>query len=68
LKQLLGAEIVLHPMADGISRYLTAEVAGNYGGLRRLVTGQNKFGGGEGKQPSLTPVLRFELRGVVLAA
>jgi hypothetical protein len=65
---LLGKEIVLHPMADGVSRYLTAEVTGNYEGLLRLVTGQNKSGGGQGIQPSLVPLLRFEIQGVALAA
>ena len=45
---LMGEEIVLHPTADGTARYLTAEVAGDYAGLVRLVTGQNKSGGGEG--------------------
>jgi hypothetical protein len=34
--------------AMGSSRYLTAEGAGDYAGLLRLVTGKNKFGGGEG--------------------
>ena len=48
LRVLLGKEIVLHPCADGEGRYLTAEVSGDYGGLLRLVTGQNKFGGGQG--------------------
>ena len=32
-----GSEIVLHPTADGVSRYFTAEVAGDYAGLLRLV-------------------------------
>jgi hypothetical protein len=45
LKDLLGEEIVLHPMADGVERYLTAEIAGDYSGLLRLVAGENKFGG-----------------------
>jgi hypothetical protein len=44
----MGGEIVLHPTADGAERYLTAEVSGDYAGLSRLVTGKNKFGGGEG--------------------
>lgn len=48
LQQLMGKEIVLHPTADGEERYLTAEVSGNYGGLYRLITGKNKFGGGHG--------------------
>ena len=44
----MGEEIVLHPTADGKDRYLTAEVSGDYAGLLRLVTGKNKFGGGQG--------------------
>ncbi|HEX7766496.1 MAG TPA: recombinase family protein, partial [Nitrospira sp.] len=48
LRVLMGQEIVLHPTADGIDRYLTAEVSGDYAGLLRLVTGKNKFGGGQG--------------------
>ena len=48
LRMLLGREIVLHPCADGEGRYLTAEVTGDYTGLMRLATGQNKFGGGQG--------------------
>lgn len=48
LRVMLGKEIVLHPTADGVERYLTAEVSGDYAGLLRLVTGQNKFGGGQG--------------------
>ncbi len=48
LRVLLGKEIVLHPMADGVTRYLTAEVTGSYQGLLRMVTGQNKSRGGQG--------------------
>ena len=48
LRGLLGKEILLHPTADGMERYLTAEIAGDYGGLLRLETGKNKFGGGQG--------------------
>ena len=48
LRVLLGKEIVLHPCTDGEGRYLTAEVSGDYAGLLRLVTGQNKSGGGQG--------------------
>jgi len=44
----MGGQIVLHPMANGIERFLTAEVSGDYAGLYRLVTGKNNFGGGEG--------------------
>jgi hypothetical protein len=32
------------------------------------LTGKNKLGGGEGTQPSLTPLLRFEIQGVAFAA
>jgi len=63
---------VLHPTADGKDRYLTAEVSGDYAGLLKLVSArnplQNKSGGGEGNQPSLTPLLRFEIQGVAFAA
>lgn len=48
LKSLLGATITLHPCADGVERYLTAEVTGDYAGLLRLATGKNKSGGGQG--------------------
>jgi len=48
LRDLLGQEIRLHPTADGVERYLTAEVSGDYAGLFRLVAGKNKYGGGEG--------------------
>ena len=48
LRTMLGKEIVLHPTADGETRYLTAEVTGDYAGLLRLETGQNKSGGGQG--------------------
>ena len=48
LRDLLGKEITLHPTADGVERYLTAEVSGDYAGLFRLVAGKNKYGGGEG--------------------
>ena len=36
--------------------------------LFRLVANQNKFGGGERTQPSLTPLLRFKIQGVAFAA
>lgn len=48
LKELMGESIYLYPTTDGQDRYLTAEVSGDYAGLYRLVTGKNKFGGGEG--------------------
>ncbi len=48
LRELFRKEIVLHPCADGMGRYLTAEVSGDYAGLLRLATGQNKAGGGQG--------------------
>ena len=48
LRELMGKEIVLHPTADGVSRYLTAEMSGNYAGLMRLSYGKNKHGGGHG--------------------
>jgi len=48
LRDLMGEKVVLHPTADDKDRYLTVEVSGDYAGLFRLVTGKNKFGGGEG--------------------
>ena len=48
LRTMLGKEIVLHPTADCETRYLTAELTGDYAGLLRLETGQNKSGGGQG--------------------
>ena len=32
LRVFLGKEILLHPTADGVERYLTAEVTGDYEG------------------------------------
>lgn len=48
LRVLLGKEITLHPTSDGVERYLTAEVSGDYTGLLRLMVGKNKGGGGQG--------------------
>jgi len=48
LRELLGREIVLHPTADGIERYLTAEVTGDYQGLLRLAIGKIKVVEGRG--------------------
>jgi hypothetical protein len=36
LRELLGKEIILHPTADGVDRYLTAEVTGDYCGSRSV--------------------------------
>lgn len=68
LRVLLGSTITLHPTANGAECYLTAEISGDYAGLLRLVTGQNNVGGGEGIQPSLTPMLGFKIQGVAFAA
>ena len=48
LKSLLGAQIALHPSADGTERFLVAEVSGSYAGLLQLAVGKNKVGGGQG--------------------
>ena len=64
LKSLLGATITLHPCADGVERYLTAEVTGDYAGLLTLTMSKNKGGGGQGFLPSLINALRFEMQGV----
>jgi hypothetical protein len=68
LPELMGKEIILHSTADGVERYLTAEVFGDYAGLLQLATGKNKFGGGHAIQPSLAPLLCFEIQGVALVA
>ena len=56
------------PCSDGVGRFLTAEISGDNAGLLRLVMGQNKLGGGQPIQPSLVPLLRFEIQGVALIA
>jgi hypothetical protein len=68
LRMLLGKEIVLHPSADGAERYLTAEVSGNYAGLVQLVTGKNKFGGGDATLPKLTEALSFRIHAIAFVA
>ena len=45
LQTLLGREIVLHPSADGVERFLTAEVSGDYAGVVRLAMLNNRGGG-----------------------
>ena len=62
LRVLLGKEIVLHPTADGSTRYLTAEVTGDYAGLLRLVTGQNKSGRGRPQPALFYPMIWVPLR------
>jgi hypothetical protein len=65
----MGEQIACTPSADGQDRFLMAEgLRRDYAGLFRLVTGYYNFGGGEGNQPSLTPLLRFEIQGVAFAA
>ena len=44
------------------------EVLGNYARLLRLAGVKNNVGGGQTIQPSLAPLLRFEIQGVALAA
>ena len=68
LKELVGEQIVLHPAADGVERYLTAELAGDYAGLVRLVRGQNNGGGGQASSPSLTDPWGVDIQGVALVA
>ena len=67
LRELLGKEIALHPIADGAERYLTAEVSGDYAGLLRLAL-ENNGGGGQPLHPSLMPALPFKVQGIALAA
>src|SRR4029453_13430191 len=38
-------EIVLHPSADGVERFLTAELLGDYAGMVRLTMLNNRGGG-----------------------
>ena len=66
LKELVGQRITLHPSADGRERFLTAELAGDYAGLIRLVggksnlsivNGKNNMVEGRGFEPP-TPTLR----------
>jgi len=45
LQTLLGWEIVLHPSADGVERFLTAELSGAYAGMVRLTMLNNRGGG-----------------------
>ena len=52
LKELVGPQIPLHPTANGEERYLTAHLSGQYAGLKRLLLGQNKFGGGHARPRS----------------
>jgi hypothetical protein len=68
LRELMGEQIVLHPTADGTEPYLTAVRSPGSMPACLGVTGKNKFGGGEGTQPSLTPLLRFEIQGAAFAA
>jgi hypothetical protein len=62
LRVLLGKEIALHPCSDGQGRNLTAEIAGDYEGLLRLVVGQNKFGGGHPQPALFCPTIVVPLR------
>lgn len=62
IKSMLGKTITLHPCANGMGRYLTAEVTGDYTGLLRLATGQNKFGGGHPLPDLFYPTIRVPQR------
>ena len=68
LNSLLGKTIALHPCADGMGFYLTAEVTGDYEGLLRLAIGKNKAGGGQWIVPSLTQALDVTIQGVARVA
>ena len=67
LQTLLGREIVLHPSADGVERFLTAELSGDYAGVVRLAMLNNR-GGGHPLLPSLNDGLRFQLQEIALIA
>lgn len=62
LKELVGGQIALHPAADGVDRYLTAELSGDYAGFVRLATGKNTFGGGHPQPALFCPTIRVPLR------
>ncbi|HKQ35465.1 MAG TPA: hypothetical protein VJT11_09205 [Nitrospiraceae bacterium] len=62
LRELLGKEIVLYPTADGVDRFLTAEITGVYAGLLRLALGKNKGGGGHPLPDLFRPTIRVPLR------
>ena len=68
LLKLFRKEFVLCTTADGAELYLAIEVMGDVVGILRLMTGQNKFGGGQAIQPSSYSILRFEVQGLALAA
>jgi hypothetical protein len=53
---------VLHPTANGLERYLTAEVSGDYAGLLRLALGQNNVGGKHPLPALFRPTIRVPLR------
>ena len=53
---------------DGIEQYLAAELRGDYEGATTVGYGQKSFGGGQAIQPSLAPLLPFEIHGLALAA
>jgi len=62
LKSLLAVHDPLHPCADGVERYLTAEVLGDNAGLLRLALGKNKAGGGHPQPALFYPTIRVPLR------
>ena len=39
VRDLVGGQVRLHPTADGVERFLTAELSGDYAGLLRLAAG-----------------------------
>jgi hypothetical protein len=68
LRKLFRKEFVLCTTADGQELYLAIEVMGDFVGILRLMTGQNKFGGGQGFPPSLTQALDVKIQGVARVA
>jgi hypothetical protein len=58
---------VLRATAECPEFYLAAETLDEYAGLLRLSLGQNNVSGGPPIQPSLAPLLRFEIQEVALA-
>ena len=68
LRKLFRKEFVLCTTADGPELYLAIEVMGDFVGILRLMTGQNKFGGGQASSPSLIDPWGVDIQGVALVA
>ena len=77
-RQVFEARAILRTTLNGSLTFQPVEVAGkagyrfygigNYGSLLAYSHASNDGGGGQPIQPSLAPLLRFEIQGVALAA